>query len=46
MKYNWEQVKKCNGENGSYWIVINGNVHDVTQFLKIVSLKDNLLTKI
>ncbi|XP_014249079.1 cytochrome b5 [Cimex lectularius] len=30
----WSEVKKHDGKNGSYWVVIHGMVHDVTNFLE------------
>ncbi|KAL1131724.1 hypothetical protein AAG570_011337 [Ranatra chinensis] len=35
MKYfDWEEVAKHNGNDGSYWIVIHNSVHDLSDFIK------------
>lgn len=28
-----EEVKKHQGEDGTYWTVLNGNVYDLTDFM-------------
>ncbi|XP_073981538.1 cytochrome b5 isoform X2 [Rhodnius prolixus] len=32
--YSWQEIAKHNGSNGSYWLVIHGSVHDLTNFLE------------
>ncbi|XP_014279271.1 cytochrome b5 isoform X1 [Halyomorpha halys] len=31
--YTWDEIKKHDGSDGTYWIVIHGYVHDLTNFL-------------
>ncbi|BET01154.1 cytochrome [Nesidiocoris tenuis] len=33
-QYSKEQVAKHNGDDGTYWLIIDGFVHDLTDFLE------------